>query len=87
MTDTQRCNSSSFQKHTDPSTKEYEATLAMVDDVEVIIRSIEDEKTAVEERVTTRDVFARIDGLEREKVREFSYAVRGKGGGMTRSSL
>lgn len=49
----------------------------MVDDVEVIIRSIEDEKTAVEERVKTRDVFARIDGLEREKVREFSS--RGEG--------
>lgn len=45
----------------------------MVDDVEVIIRSIEDEKTAVEERVKTRDVFARIDGLEREKVREFLH--------------
>jgi hypothetical protein len=69
----------------------------MVEDVENIIRSIEDEyvlylsspviscnrsfdanrlislsahrKTAVEERVKTRDVFARIEGLEREKVR------------------
>lgn len=41
----------------------------MVEEVEHIIRSIEDEKTAVEERVKTRDVFARIEGLEREKVR------------------
>lgn len=54
--------------NTDPSTKEYEATVAMVEEVEHIIRSIEDEKTAVEERVKTRDVFARIEGLEREKV-------------------
>lgn len=55
-------------QNTDPSTKEYEATVAMVEEVEHIIRSIEDEKTAVEERVKTRDVFARIEGLEREKV-------------------
>ncbi|CDZ97204.1 Dbl homology (DH) domain [Phaffia rhodozyma] len=54
--------------NTDPSTKEYEATLSMVDQVELIIRSIEDKKTAVEERVKTRDVFARIEGLEREKM-------------------
>ena len=58
--------------NTDPSTKEYEATVAMVEEVEHIIRSIEDEKTAVEERVKTRDVFARIEGLEREKVSPFA---------------
>jgi len=39
----------------------------MVEDVEVIIRSIEDEKTAVDDRIRTRDAIARIDGLEREK--------------------
>lgn len=64
----ERISSSSRSQNTDPSTKEYEATVAMVEEVEHIIRSIEDEKTAVEERVKTRDVFARIEGLEREKV-------------------
>lgn len=47
----------------------------MVDEVELIIRSIEDEKTAVEERVRTRDVFARIEGLEREKVRRATSSI------------
>ncbi|KAK4686191.1 hypothetical protein P7C73_g3945, partial [Tremellales sp. Uapishka_1] len=54
--------------NTDPSTKEYEATLAMVDEVEMIVRSIEDEKASSEEREKTRDVWARIEGLERDKV-------------------
>lgn len=53
--------------NTDPSLKEYEATLAMVDEVEVIVRTIEDEKASNEEREKTRDVWARIEGLDREK--------------------
>jgi hypothetical protein len=53
--------------HTDPSTYEYESTLQMVAEVESIVRSIEDEKIQKEERDRTRDAFARIDGLEREK--------------------
>ena len=55
--------------NTDPSLKEYEATLSMVDEVEEIVRSIEDEKTSAEEREKTRDVWARIEGIERDKVR------------------
>lgn len=55
--------------HTDPSTFEYESTLKMVDEVEKIVRSIEDEKIQKEERDKTRDMFARIDGLEKSKVR------------------
>ncbi|KAG7092335.1 hypothetical protein E1B28_008696 [Marasmius oreades] len=54
--------------HTDPSTFEYESTLQMVAEVESIIRSIEDEKIQKEERDKTRDVFARIEGLD--KVRQ-----------------
>ena len=54
--------------NTDPSLKEYEATLAMVDEVEVIVRTIEDEKSSSEEREKTRDVWARIEGLEKDKV-------------------
>lgn len=54
--------------NTDPSLKEYEATLAMVDEVELIVRSIEDEKSSSEEREKTRDVWARIEGLEKDKV-------------------
>ncbi|KZT60401.1 Dbl homology domain-containing protein [Calocera cornea HHB12733] len=51
--------------HTDPSTYEYESTLLMVAEVEEIVRSIEDEKILKEERDRTRDVFARIDGLDK----------------------
>ncbi|KAJ6630742.1 hypothetical protein B0H10DRAFT_2160144 [Mycena sp. CBHHK59/15] len=47
--------------HTDPSTFEYEKT---------IVRSIEDEKIQKEERDKTRDVFARIEGLD--KVRQLA---------------
>ncbi|KAH7107547.1 hypothetical protein BKA62DRAFT_825035 [Auriculariales sp. MPI-PUGE-AT-0066] len=54
--------------HTDPSTFEYESTLLMVSEVETIVRSIEDEKIQKEERDKTRDVFARIDGLEKVKM-------------------
>ncbi|TFK54995.1 Dbl homology domain-containing protein [Heliocybe sulcata] len=53
--------------HTDPSTFEYESTLQMVAEVETIVRSIEDEKIQKEERDKTRDVFARIEGLEKVK--------------------
>lgn len=59
--------------HTDPSTFEYERTLEMVAEVEKIVRSIEDEKIQKEERDRTRDIFARIDGLEKVKVRR-SYS-------------
>ena len=53
--------------HTDPSTFEYESTLQMVAEVETIVRSIEDEKIQKEERDRTRDIFARIDGLDKVK--------------------
>ncbi|KAF7294987.1 DH domain-containing protein [Mycena indigotica] len=53
--------------HTDPSTFEYESTLQMVAEVETIVRSIEDEKIQKEERDKTRDVFARIEGLDKVK--------------------
>ncbi|EIN07470.1 Dbl domain-containing protein [Punctularia strigosozonata HHB-11173 SS5] len=53
--------------HTDPSTFEYESTLQMVAEVETIVRSIEDEKVQKEERDKTRDVWARIEGLEKVK--------------------
>jgi hypothetical protein len=54
--------------NTDPSLKEYEATLKMVDEVEEIVRMIEDEKADWEEREGTRDVWARIEGIEGDKV-------------------
>ncbi|EIW85022.1 Dbl-like domain-containing protein [Coniophora puteana RWD-64-598 SS2] len=56
--------------HTDPSTFEYESTLQMVAEVETIVRSIEDEKIQKEDRDRTRDVFARIEGLD--KVRQLA---------------
>ena len=53
--------------HTDPSTFEYESTLQMVAEVETIVRSIEDEKIQKEERDKTRDIFGRIEGLDKVK--------------------
>jgi RhoGEF domain len=53
--------------HTDPSTFEYESTLQMVAEVENIVRSIEDEKILKEERDKTRDILARIEGLDKVK--------------------
>ena len=53
--------------HTDPSTFEYESTQEMVEEVETIVRSIEDEKIQKEERDKTRDVLGRIDGFEKVK--------------------
>ncbi|KLT41255.1 hypothetical protein CC85DRAFT_126424 [Cutaneotrichosporon oleaginosum] len=53
--------------NTSPSTREYEATLAMVDEVETIVRSIEDEKSSSEERERARDAWARVEGIERNK--------------------
>jgi hypothetical protein len=53
--------------HTDPSTFEYESTLHMVAEVENIVRSIEDEKIQKEERDKTRDILARIEGLDKVK--------------------
>ncbi len=54
--------------NTDPSMKEYERTLDMVDEVEQIVRGIEDEKVDYEEKERTRDAWARIDGLEGDMV-------------------
>ncbi|KAI6103485.1 Dbl-like domain-containing protein [Pisolithus sp. B1] len=53
--------------HTDPSTFEYESSLQMVAEIETIVRSIEDEKIQKEDRDKTRDVFARIEGLDKVK--------------------
>jgi hypothetical protein len=52
--------------HTDPSTFEYESALLMVAQVENIVRSIEDE-IIQEERAKTRDILARIKGLDKAK--------------------
>ena len=51
--------------HTDPSTFEYESTLRMAAEVENIVRSIEDEKIQKEERDKTRDILARIEGMDK----------------------
>ena len=53
--------------HTDPSTFEYDTTLRMAAEVENIIRSIEDEGIQKEERDKTRDILARIEGLDEVK--------------------
>lgn len=54
--------------HTDPSTKEYEATVNIIQEIESIVRGIEDEKWSQEQLQKTRDVLARIEGLDKNKV-------------------
>ncbi|GAA5909376.1 hypothetical protein JCM6882_000966 [Rhodosporidiobolus microsporus] len=49
--------------HTDPTTHEWEKTRAMALEVDALVRSIEDEKIEEEERERTRDILARIDGI------------------------
>jgi hypothetical protein len=53
--------------HTDPSNFEYESALLMAAEFETIVRSIEDEKIQEEERAKTRDILARIEGLDKVK--------------------
>ena len=60
-----------FQKvlfYTDHSTFEYDTTLRMAAEVENILRSIEDEKIQKEARDKTRDVLARIEGMDKVKL-------------------
>ncbi len=47
----------------------------MVAEIEKIVRSIEDEKIQKEERDKTRDALARIDGLDKNKVRFLVHDV------------
>jgi hypothetical protein len=56
--------------HTDPWIFEYEGALQLVAEVEAIVRGIENEKIQEEEREKTRDILARIRGLD--KVIQFS---------------
>ena len=51
--------------HPDPPTFEYESTLRMAAEVENILRSIEDEKIQKDERDKTRDILARIEGMDK----------------------
>ncbi|WVN87153.1 uncharacterized protein L203_102329 [Cryptococcus depauperatus CBS 7841] len=53
---------------TDPSLFEYEDTLGMVEVVEGIVRELEDDRIGWEEREKTRDAWARIGGLDGDKV-------------------
>ena len=53
--------------HTNPSTFEYESTLRMAAEVENILRIMEDEKIQKEERDKTRDILARIEGMDKVK--------------------
>ena len=51
--------------HTDPWMFEYEGALQLVAEVEAIVRGIENEKVQVEQREKTRDILARIRGLDK----------------------
>lgn len=54
--------------HTDPSLREYEKTVEMVEEIEGVVRALEDEKIGEEEREETRDIWGRIAGLDGDKV-------------------
>ena len=51
--------------HTDPWMLEYEGALQLAGEVEAIVRGIENEKLQEEERNKTRDILARISGLDK----------------------
>ena len=51
--------------HTDQWMFEYEGALQLVAEIEVIVRGIEDEKVQEEEHEKTRDILARIKGLDK----------------------
>ena len=51
--------------HTDQWMFEYEGALQLATEVEAIVRGIEDEKIQEEEREKTRDILARIRGLDK----------------------
>ena len=53
---------------TDASTVEYERTRVMAVEIDRLVRSIENEMIAEDDRGKVRDVFARIDGIK-DKVR------------------
>ena len=53
--------------HTNPPTSEYKRILEMAAEVESIICSIQDKNIQKEERDKTRDILARIEGLDRVK--------------------
>lgn len=55
-------------QHTDPTMKEYDATIEIIAQVEKIVRHMEDEKWSQEQRAKTRDALSRIEGLERDRV-------------------
>ncbi|KAE8540631.1 hypothetical protein D1P53_002995 [Cryptococcus gattii VGV] len=62
--------------HTDPSLKEYEKTVEMVEEIEGVVRALEDEKIGEEEREETRDIWGRIAGLDGDKVLLFPKSSR-----------
>jgi hypothetical protein len=51
--------------HTDPWMFEYDGAIQLVTEVEAIVRGIEDKKIQEEEREKTRDILARIRGLDK----------------------
>jgi hypothetical protein len=57
-----------FLQHTDATSHEYDGTMTMLEQVDSIVRRIEDEKSSQEQRIKTRDALARIDGLDNDKV-------------------
>lgn len=65
----QRELKSLLSQHTDATSHEYDGTMVILEQVDSIVRRIEDEKSSQEQREKTRDAIARIEGLENDKVR------------------
>ena len=61
---------------TDASTVEYERTRVMAVEIDRLVRSIENEMIAEDDREKVRDVFARIDGIKDKVRRLFTLRKR-----------
>ena len=57
-----------YHKNTDATISEYNSCMKLLDEVNDIFRSMEDEKESKDDNERTRDALARINGLDRDPV-------------------
>ena len=63
-----KAHARTLPQHTDATSHEFDGTMVILEQVDSIVRRIEDEKSSQEERQKTRDAIARVEGLENDKV-------------------
>ncbi|KAJ9102276.1 hypothetical protein QFC19_004824 [Naganishia cerealis] len=62
--------------NTDATLSEYDSCISLLNEVDGIVRSLEDEKANEDVREKTRDTLARIEGLERDATLSFPRPTR-----------